>query len=266
MKTNIHRIVGTTLLGFLSSLCVAQSQDAAELAKKLANPIASLVSLPLQNNLDHGIGPYNGSRYTLNVQPVVPFSLNKNLNLITRVVLPIVSQFDITGEGTKQSGLADAVVSGFFSPTNSKNGVTWGAGPVMLLPIGTHDFLSANQFGMGPTAVALKQSNGWTYGALVNQIWGFGGDQNKKLSQLFFQPFLTYNWKSGAGVTAQLEWTENWQTGKSNIWFDPTISGLTSLGKQKVSLAVGPRFNIAAPDAQKSKFGLRAAVSFLFPK
>lgn len=264
-RSNICLRMALIAVSCLPVLANAQS-DAAELAKKLANPVASLISVPFQNNLDHGIGAHNGSRYTLNFQPVIPITLSKKMNLITRVVLPIVSQYDITGEGKHQSGLGDAVVSGFFSPSNGKNGFTWGAGPVMLLPIGTNDFLTADQFGVGPTVVALKQKNGWTYGALFNQIWGMGGSNRANVSQMFLQPFLTYNWKSGAGVTAQFEWTENWTGNYSNIWFNPNISGLTSLGKQKVSLAIGPRFNVSAPDAQKSKFGLRGGITFLFPK
>jgi hypothetical protein len=258
-------------LGLALAFCLlpkfsfAQESD-EDLAKKLANPIASLISLPLQNNLDYGIGVYKGSRYVLNVQPVIPMKVSKNLNLITRWILPIVSQQNITGPGESQGGLGDAVITGFLSPSNSKNGVTWGAGPVILVPLGGGDFLSGKQFGAGPSVVALKQKNGWTYGGLVNQIWGTGGSENAEISQMFVNPFVTYNWKSGSGITAAFEWTENWAQSSSTLFFIPTFSGLTSFGKQKVSLAIGPRILLSSPEAQKSKFGLRAALVMLFPK
>jgi hypothetical protein len=98
--------------------------SAEELAEKLSNPIASLISVPFQNNTDVGIGAYNGSRNTLNFQPVIPISLSPSLNMITRVVLPIITQQDITAPGAKQIGLSDAVVSAFFSPAEAKNGLT----------------------------------------------------------------------------------------------------------------------------------------------
>jgi len=249
---------------FFSAPLIAQ-EDAAALAQELANPVASLISAPLQNNADFGIGEWEGARNTLNIQPVVPISLSEKWNLIGRVILPVVSQYSITGPGEKESGLADAVLSGFFSPAQMTNGFTWGAGPVFLLPIGSNDF-SLDQFGIGPTAVALKQFGGWTVGGLVNQIWGLGGDDEADFSQLFLQPFVTYNWPSGAGLGANFELTQNWTADQTTLWFNPVVSGLTSLGKQKVQLAAGPRFNLAAPDGAQADWGVRTVVVFLFPK
>jgi hypothetical protein len=261
MKKNLF-----ILLIIVTKVSFAQT-DAAELAKKLSNPISSLISVPFQNNTDYGIGKFNGTRNTLNIQPVVPISLSKKLNLVTRLIMPVVTQYNITGAGERQSGLSDFVLSAFFSPSESKNGVTWGAGPVFLLPLGTNDFLTAKKFGIGPTAIILKQSKGVTYGALVNQIWSVAGSNSRpNVNQMFLQPFLTYNWKSGAGIGGGFEWTQNWNAGTTTLWFIPTISGVTGLGKQKVQLAVGPRFNLAAPNGSKADLGWRASLVFLFPK
>jgi hypothetical protein len=149
--------------------------DAGELAKKLANPVASLISVPFQNNTDVGIGVYHGYKNTMNFQPVVPISLSSKLNLITRYIIPIVTQHNITGQDVKQAGLSDAVISAFFSPAVPKNGVVWGAGPVFLVPIATDDLLGTEKFGVGPTALILKQTHGLTFGILANQIWSVGG-------------------------------------------------------------------------------------------
>jgi hypothetical protein len=254
-----------TILFTFVQLVKAQD-DAAELAKKLANPIAALVSVPFQNNTDYGIGDMQGTRNTMNFQPVIPITLSKNLNMITRVVLPVVTQYNITGEHEKQNGLADAVVSAFFSPSNSTK-LTWGAGPVFLVPVGTNEYLTSKKFGVGPTVVALKQANGWTIGGLANQIWSIAGsDDRPDVSQLFVQPFVVYNWKSGAGIGGNMEWTQNWKASSTTLWFNPTISALTSLGKQKTQFVIGPRINLAAPDGAKADWGWRAVVIFLFAK
>jgi hypothetical protein len=132
--------------GFLlSTIRIMAQDDAAELAKKLANPVASLISVPFQENMDHGIGSLKGSRSTLNIQPVVPISISPKLNLIARWVQPVITQYNITGLGERQFGLADAVVSAFISPRDSKKGFTWGAGPAFLLPIGTNEFLTTKK-------------------------------------------------------------------------------------------------------------------------
>jgi len=259
-------VLFSALTGILQAQEAKPPLSTEELAKKLSNPIASLISVPFQNNTDIGIGANNGARNTLNIQPVIPVHITEKLNLITRIVLPVISQYNVTGVGNSEVGIGNAVLSAFFSPSDSKGGLTWGAGPVFMLP-GSNEFLSAKQLGVGPTAVALYQSKGYTVGALVNQIWSVAGKEGlADLSVLFFQPFFSYNWKSGAGVGGNFEISQNWGAKTTSAWVNPTLSAVTSIGKQKTQFVVGPRFNLAAPDGSKADIGFRAALVFLFPK
>ncbi len=110
--------------------------EEANLAKELSNPVASLISVPFQNNFDYKIGPNrNGFRYTMNFQPVIPVALNKDWNLISRTIVPIVAQSNVVGT-TTQGGLSDTVQSFFFSP-NKTTPFIWGAGPALLIPTST---------------------------------------------------------------------------------------------------------------------------------
>lgn len=276
MKTKMKQIniACIILLGFLyTATLMAQEEqkpaadDAAAIAKKLANPIGALISVPFQNNMDVGIGEFNGSRNTLNIQPIVPFSLNAKYSLITRYILPVITQHDITGESTQQSGLADALVSGWISNAVVKNGFVWGVGAAFLIPTATDDLLGTKKFGVGPTVIVLQQKNGWTYGALVNQIWSVAGDEDRAdVNQMYLQPFITRNWKSGAGLTINSETTLNWEAGTTNSYINIMAGGLTKFGNQLVQLQVGPRIQVAAPEGSKSAFGVRAAIIFVFPK
>ena len=259
------------ILSVIQNIATAQeaklAATAQELAKKLANPLASLLSVPFQNNTDVGIGAHNGSRNTMNFQPLIPIKLNSKLNLITRVIIPIISQQNIGSVDAVQSGIADATVSGFIAPAEPKNGFSWGGGPIMLLPIATNDIQGGKKLAVGPTAMALKQGNGWTVGALINQVWSVAGD-NKRIdvSRMCVQQFTIYGWKSGAGVGLISEWTQNWVASTSTLFITPQVSSVTRVGKQAIQLLIGPRFAVAAPSGNKADFGLRASLILVFPR
>jgi hypothetical protein len=252
---------------FVNAQTPQAGTSAQDLADKLANPVASLISVPIQNNLDYGIGAYQGSKYTINVQPVVPFSLGKNLNLITRYIIPIVDQSDLSEENSSLFGLSDATLSAFFSPKKNRNGIIWGAGPAFLVPIGTDDLLSTRKWGLGPTALVLHQAKGVTVGFLVNQLWSIAGDEDRSdINQMFLQPFLSHAWKSGASLGINSEMTFDWQNNTNTIFLNPYVSGITKLGTQTISLSIGPRIPLAAPSGQEPDFGLRATLSLVFPQ
>src|SRR5262245_51886078 len=189
----------TTTLTFFSAVA-AQAADGAgandpaqqaELAKKLQNPVADLISAPIQNNWDFGIGPEDAMRYTANIQPVIPFSISADWNLITRTILPVIyAEEPVKGFGNK-FGLGDTLQSFFLSPKKPVHGWILGAGPAVLWPTSTDDALGAGKLGAGPTAVVLQQEHGWTYGALVNHVWSFAGEgDTPDVNNTFIQPFL----------------------------------------------------------------------------
>jgi len=170
----------TLFLGFaLSGPLMAQEAD--DLAAAAQNPIADLISLPFQNNMTFGYGPDDDVQNVLNIQPVWPFNLGDNWNLITRTVLPVVSQPHLDGSGST-FGLGDTVFTAWFSPANS-GGLVWAVGPVLLLPTATDDRLGADQWGGGASAVALVMSGPWVAGGLVNNIWGFSGNDDTGVNQ-----------------------------------------------------------------------------------
>jgi hypothetical protein len=241
--------------------------QAAELAKQLQNPIASLISVPIQNNFDWGAGPTgDGFQYKVNVQPVIPIALNEDWNLITRTILPVVYQENIVGTSS-QAGLADTLESLFFSPSKpTANGWVWGAGPVFLLPTATDDLLGAEKWGAGPTAVVLKQTKGWTYGALANHIWSFAGESGRDdVSATFLQPFVSYTTKTFTSFTLNTESTYDWQGEQWTVPVNVMVQQLVKIGAQPVAFQLGYRYYAEKPD-DGPDWGLRFAVTFLFPK
>ncbi len=254
------------LTGVTSAQDAAQpaTSEADELAKQLQNPVASLISVPLQGNYDFGIGPDDGTRFTLNVQPVVPVSLSEKFNLITRLVLPVVSQQNVFGE-TSQSGLSDGLLTAFFSPkAATKGGLIWGAGPAFLLPTGA-DGLTTKKFGLGPSVLLLKQSGSMTMGLLLNHIVSVAGDDAfPDVNNTFLQPFLARNFKGGNALSLNTELTQNWEAETVSGFVNLTGSKVFKIGKQITQGLLGPRIGYG-PEASRADFGVRFGIVFLFP-
>ena len=247
----------------------AQDDEAAELAKKLANPIASLVSVPLQYNYDQYGGVNDGaSASVLNVQPVIPFSMSEDWNLITRTIVPLKDQQDFPQSGMNESGLGDIVASQFFSPkAPTAGGWIWGAGPVELLPTATDDGLGGEQWGIGPTAVALKQTGPWTVGFLTNHIWSVAGDDDRDdVNATFLQPFVSYVTPTKTTIGLNTEATYDWESEQWSVPVVGQVAQLFKIGPQILQLAVAAKYWADSPDNGPEDWGLRVQLTFLFPK
>lgn len=247
----------------------AQDDEATELAKKLANPIATLISLPLQYNYDeYGGLNDDASVNVLNVQPVIPFSMTENWNVITRTILPFIDRQDFPLPDMNESGLGDIIASQFFSPKSpTAGGWIWGAGPVELLPTATDDVLGGDQWGIGPTAVALKQTGPWTVGLLTNHIWSVAGDSDRDdVNATFLQPFVSYITTTKTTIGLNTEATYDWENDQWSVPVIGQVAQLFKVGPQILQLAVGAKYWAESPENGPEDWGFRVQLTFLFPK
>jgi hypothetical protein len=269
-RISIKRASALVLLAALlfSRATLAEEHNADELAKKLVNPISSLVSVPFQFNPDYNIGPDDGTKTTLNIQPVIPAPISEDWNLITRVIVPLIDQHNVAGHSGTQTGMGDTTPTFFFSPkAPTASGLTWGAGPVFLLPTATDDLLGTEKWGAGPSFVLLQQTEShWTIGMLANHIWSFAGkDEREDVNSTYLQPFITKGIGKGRTIALNSESTYNWRTGHWNAPINLTYAQIVKVGDQLVNLKFGPRYYVETPSGGPD-WGLRFEVTLLFPK
>ena len=272
MKSACTLYISRTLLAMCAALfCMtepAQADDAqAELAKQTQNPVANLTSVPIKLDWDTDIGPANADRSTYVIQPVIPFTLNDQWNVISRTITPVYidAQSPVQG-GRNAYGMGDILQSFFFSPKSATaSGWILGGGPALSLPTGD-DGLTSDKFSIGPTAVALKQQNGWTYGALWNHLWSVSGDDDaRQVNTDFIQPFLSFTTKTFTTFGINTESTYNWKTEDWTVPVNVSVSQLLKIGQQPLNFQVGYRKYVGSPPGQQD-WGLRFQVTLLFPK
>jgi hypothetical protein len=256
----------------LLSMSAAYAEDVptdsdSNLAQELTNPVADLITVPVQMSIDPKVGlSGNGRKIQTNIQPVIPVDFSENWNLITRTIIPVINQKDIFSGSGSQSGLGDISMSLFVAPKESGKWV-WGAGPIVLMPSATNDLLGGKKWGAGPSAILLRMQDRWTYGGLTNHVWSFAGDSERSdLSNTFVQPFVAYTTPGAWTVSLQSETTYNWEAEQWGVPVNLAVAKLVYFGKLPVSLQAGAGYWLTAADSAAEGWRFRLQANVVFPK
>ena len=255
------------LLALLATTNALAEMSAEELAKLAQNPVGNLISVPFQNNTNFNVGSQDRTQNILNIQPVIPIHVSTEWNIITRTILPVISQPAPSDDRT--NGIGDTVFTAYLSPANPGKWI-WGAGPVVQIPTNSDEYLGNKNWGIGPSVVVLHLDKGdpWVYGALANNIWSVsdnnqGGSYNNGL----IQPFVNYNFSSFYLTSSPIA-TVNWKADSGQQWTVPLGGGIGKIihiGKLPVNVQLAAYYNVVTPD-DGPDWQLRAQVQFMFPK
>ncbi len=241
-----------------------------ELAKIAQNPVGNLISVPFQDNINLHVGPENRTQNILNIQPVIPIDVNSDWNIITRTILPVISQPPFAPNQATTNGIGDVQFTAFLSPANPGSWI-WGAGPIVQLPTHSDSVLGNDNAGMGPSFVMLHLEHGdpWVYGALLNNVWSLNNSSSAaKYNNGLVQPFLNYNFPGGLYLTSAPIWTANWKADGSQRWTMPMGGGVGKifhLGKLPVNTQLSAYYNVVRPEFG-GNWQIRAQVQLMFPK
>jgi len=238
------------------------------LAQAVQNPVADLISLPLQNNTNFGFGPHDRTQNVLNIQPVIPISLGSDWNLITRTIMPVITQPDFFSENGSTTGLGDINLSTFFSPAKPAKFI-WGVGPAIILPTATDQSLGSGKWSAGPSAVGLTIQGPWVAGLLVSQVWSFAGQSDRADVSFFLaQYFVNYNMDDGWYLVSAPIITSNWEASSGNQWIVPFGAGagkIFRIGKQPMNINMQAFYNAVKPDFGPD-WQFRFQLQFMFLK
>ncbi len=242
----------------------AFADDTEALAKAAQNPIANMISLPLQNNTTLNAGPEKQTLNVLNIQPVIPVKLNDDWNLITRTIMPVISQPGLVPGQDRVNGIGDTQVELFVSP--SKPGkLIWGAGPILQVPTHSDEALGTEKWGIGPAVVVLRSEGHWLYGLVATNVWSFAGPSDAApINQMLVQYFVNYNFKEGWYATTSPDITANWEAPSDDRWTVPIGGGLGKIfkvGGQAMNGQIQAFYNLVSPDDVGGDWTISGAVA-----
>jgi hypothetical protein len=261
-----------SVLCVLVSLChcaSANAEDSPEIAKQAQNPIASMISVPFQNSTTFGVGENSRVQDSLLIEPVVPFKLTSDWNLITRTIVPLIDQPTLAPDLGNVSGLGDVQLSLYMSPVEPFRGLIWGLGPSFSFATASDRSLGTGKDSAGLSTAVLTIKGPWLVGVLITDVASIGGqDDRKSVHQFLMQPFVDYNFSHGWYLASSPIVTADWKAASGNKWTVPVGGGggkILHIGRQAVNAYVQAFDDVVRPH-EGGTWTLRLQVQLLFPK
>ena len=244
--------------------------DKVDIAKKLANPIANMISVPLQYQFSRGVGKnQGGSEQTLLFQPVAPFDLGGGDTFIVRPIVAGVREVSVqnaAGQSFSGYGIASVTLESFYAP-NTNSSWIWGVGPYAVSPSGNSGKFGSQQTGAGVTGVVLNRDGAWTYGLLGYQSWSVGGNPTfGTQNNLYGQPFLAYTTKDAWTYSANMEAQYNYDARRTSNPLYVGASKLAILDGIPFSFSAGPMYYVSNTPGGPSGWGARATATLVILK
>lgn len=235
-----------------------------ELAISVHNPFEDFVKIPIESTTGFQVGHNHNAGDSLNIEPLVPISLNADWDLFARPSLSVT----YLPSPHEQFGLEDLQASFLLAPAKATAWI-WGVGPIFQFPTATSKELGTGRWSAGPTAALVYSEGPWSNYVLAYQLMSFAGDRDRgSVNQTYLEPEISYSFESGWSVDCDPAITYDWTADTASAWTIPIgadIGKAFKLGSRDLGLQVGAYDLLKRPEGAP-QWILRASVTFLFPK
>lgn len=255
------RIAACVIATLCSSLACGQESN---LAKDLHNPLANLREAFVQFDVLPDSGPRSDTAWITSLQPVWPFELGGDWNLVTYSIIPYVSMPTATSGGSRVEGLGNATFFGYFVPPGEGN-LLWGFGPALIAPTHSNDVPASDRWAAGPALIVGTQPGNWSIFGLFDNVWSVGGS-GQRVSEFNFQYLIVRSLPKDWFAIANWVVEADWETESNNRWTVPAGAGLGrqfKLGKEQFQAYAQAGYNVVRPD-QVSGWRFLAAITWVF--
>jgi hypothetical protein len=234
-----------------------------ELAISVHNPFEDFVKVPIQSTTGFQLGRSHKVGDAWNIEPLVPFSLTADWDLMARPSLTVA----YAPTPHEQSGLADLQTSFFLTPHNATTWI-WGAGPIFQFPTASSSELGTGRWSAGPTAALVYSKGPWFDAILAYHLMSFAGNRGRgSVNQTYIEPEVSYNFESGWYVDCDPPMTFDWTADAANGWTIPMgadVGKAFNVESQAMSFQVGAYDLLKRPDGAP-QWIIRVSATFLFP-
>lgn len=259
-------IIAALGLSFAAASSVAD--ESADIVKQSQNPVASLISVPIQNNLEFGVGPNGDQADVLYLEPVIPLNVTPDWNIITRTIVPFIYEPYLSNRIGNTAGTGDINLSMYLSPAKTGS-LIWGVGPSVTFPTASDPLLGQGKYSAGLSGAVLTIRGPWVVGVLVTDVASIGGEAiRRNVHQMLIEPFVDYNLPHGWYLTSVPMITADWKAPSTDRWTVPIGGGggkLFRIGKQAINASIHAYGNVVEAH-EAGNWTFRVEVSLLFPK
>jgi hypothetical protein len=221
------------------------------IAKEVQNPASPVVTIPIQSNIQNGLGAKGDQGFLFRLQPAIPFRITDRVYLISRTIIPIAHVPFSPRLDRESWEVGNVSQTAWLTTPVAGTNLLVGLGPSVTLPTLNSNAAGTRKTTLGPSALVVFQEKGnpWVFGSLMAQAWSVAGPPGRAVNVSTVQPFVNYNLGGGWFIASAPEITYDWEARgkKLTLPLGAGIGKALLFGKTPVTVAASAYYNAVRP-------------------